>query len=96
MELSKGAGIGLDEQRRISRALGRFPYIKMATRYTRAAKRTSSTAVAANNTMLNTTCHQGTPMGRRTIMDTGDENGTNELTMATVLSGASMLMEANT
>ena len=35
-------------------------------------------------------------MGSRTIMDTGDENGTNELTMASVLSGASMVMEAKT
>ena len=35
-------------------------------------------------------------MGSRTIIDTGDENGTNELTMAKVLSGASMLIDANT
>jgi hypothetical protein len=51
-------------------------------------------AVAANSDMLNTTCHHGTPIGNRTIIDTGEENGMNELTTARVLSGASMLMEA--
>jgi hypothetical protein len=44
--------------------------------------------------MLNATCHHGTPMGSRTIMEMGEENGTKELTTAKVLSGASMLIEA--
>ena len=63
---------------------------------TRNASATSNAAVPASRAMLMATCHHGTPMGSRTIMDTGDENGTNELTMASVLSGASMVMEANT
>jgi hypothetical protein len=45
--------------------------------------------------MLKATCHQGTPMGKRTIMEMGAENGTKELTTASVLSGESKLMDAN-